>query len=309
MHEIDIKDLDLNLLVALDALLSAGSVTLAARALGRSQSAMSHTLQRLRDALDDPLLVRAGGGMVPTPRAVALAAPLRRALDELQRVLAEEGGFDPSTSSRAFTVAAPDVLALFLPELLSALRAEAPGVRLVLRAPLSGDPAGELASAGADLALAPARNVGPGMIARRVGTVSQAVLLRAGHPALDGPWTPERFVAWPHVQVRTGDGLPSFIGQAITAAGLERTIGAVLPGFMLAPYLVSRTDMLFTAPRELVAGLAGALGLTLLDPPIPMPVLPVAAMWHERSQSDAGHRWFRRLVSDEVMRFLAAEGA
>jgi DNA-binding transcriptional LysR family regulator len=305
MHEIDLKALDLNLLITLDALLSAGSVTAAARSLGRSQSAVSHSLQRLRDALGDPLLVRSGRGMVPTPRAQALGPSLRRALDELRRLLSEEGVFDPARSERIFTVAAPDVMAIFLPQLLAAIRAEAPGVRLALRAPLRGDPSPELAGGRVDLALAPARSAPPGLVATRLGQVTQAVLVREGHPILTGPWDAARFVSWPHVQIITGDGLPSLVSRAVAAAGLERTVGVTVPSFMLAPYVVSQTDMLFTAPRELVAGLAASMGLRLLEPPLPLPAIDVVVMWHPRSQADAGHRWLRRLLSEEVRRLLA----
>src|SRR5689334_18087239 len=135
MHAVDVSRVDLNLLVVLGALLEHGSVTGAARALGLTQPTVSHGLGRLRATLSDPILVRTGRGMVRTPRAEALRPVVARLIHDAARVLSADQGFDPATSDRSFSLACPDLLVAFLPELLGRLSREAPGVRLTAVAP------------------------------------------------------------------------------------------------------------------------------------------------------------------------------
>ncbi len=294
MDDIDLSAVDLNLLVALDALLETAHVTRAARRIGLTQSSMSHALARLRELFGDPLLVRAGRGMVPTPRAEALREPLRRALAEVARLLREEGEFDARSSTRAFVLRCPDVLAPVLPTLLSAMRAEAPTVRLRI-AGGDADPLPELASGAADLALGRARVEGAGLVTRSLGALHWVVLARRDHTARRR-FDRHAWVRYPHVQVATGRPGPSLVDAALARAGRAREIGVVVPSFLLAPEVVAATDLFFAAPRELAAPLASRLGLAMLEPPVPIDPLPVAALWHERMHTDPAHVWFRGLI-------------
>lgn len=293
MHDIDIDHIDLNLLIALDALLAEGHVTRAARRMGRTQSATSHALSRLRELLGDPLLVRGSGGMVRTARAEALRAPLRRALDELGRVLSEGTAFDPATSRKTFVLACTDLLATALPSLVAELAALAPHARLEISPP----------SDAADIALAAAPSEAPGQRMRTLGEVSWVVLARRGHPVrkLDAA----SWARFPHVQVRVGNPGPSIVDRALGKVGLERTVGVVVPSFLLAPELVARSDYFFAAPRELVRELAARLDLAMHEPPLPIPNVPVAMIWHERHQSDPAHAWLRALVGRVLERVLS----
>ncbi|MCA9494774.1 MAG: hypothetical protein KC621_32820, partial [Myxococcales bacterium] len=249
--------------------------------------------------LGDPLLVREGRGLVPTPRAEALAPALEGLLRELRRVLVDVSAFDPATSERTFVVAAPDVLAPLVPDLLEAV-SDAPRVTVELRVgQLSGVPPE------VDLAIGVMPSEAPGVIARRLGQVHQAVALRAGHPALELPWTPATYASFPHVTIRTNTPGPSLVEQALEGAGLHRRVGLVAPTFLLAPHVVARTDLLFTGPKELLELLAPTVGLVVRDPPVPMPAVPVAAQWTERVDADPGHRWLRRRVIDAVAARLA----
>jgi DNA-binding transcriptional LysR family regulator len=304
MARIDIASIDLNLLLALDALLETQHVTRAAKRIGLTQSSMSHALARLRELFGDPLLVRAGRGMVPTPRAEALREPLRRVLAEVSRLLREEGQFDAQRSTRTFVLSSPDLLAPMLPALLAAMRTEAPHVRLEVRA-MAGDPSLELASGAVDLALAPARSEGPGLVQRSLGTLRWVVLARRDHPARRR-FDAEKWVRYPHVQVAPGGGTRNVIDDAIARTGLRREIGVVVPSFLAAPEIVAQTDLFFTAPRELVEPIAARLDLVLLEPPIPIGPVPVASLFHERMQSDPAHTWFRELVVREVTRSIGA---
>ena len=298
--------LDLNLLVALDALLAERNVTRAARRVGVTQSTMSHTLSRLREALGDPVLVRAGRAMVPTPRAEALASPLRRALDELQRVLRHEARFDPARSTRAFSLASPDVVAAILPTLAGRLAVEAPGVRLEMHASNGIDLVSSLAASSFDLGLSPAVSEGAGLVQTRLGEVRFCILARRGHPALSRRrFDVDAWVSHPHVIVRAWGAGPGAVARAFEATGRSRRVGAVVPGFLAAPFVVAETDHFFAAPRELVAPLAAKLDLVMLEPPIEIPALQVVALWHERMQADPGHAWFRGRVVEAVRAVLA----
>lgn len=293
MHPADtLRALDLNLLLALDALLEARGVSQAARRLGLSQPATSHALARLREALGDPLLVRDGAGMAPTPRALALQGPLRAALVDLGRLLAEAGGFDPAVSRRRFTLACPDILAPLVPELLAAL-AEAPGVDLEL------GPEG----AEADLTLGSLLVADPRLRGRVLGRARWAVAMRPGHPALERPWSVEAWLAWPHVVVRTPAPGPGLVEQSLTEAGHSRRVGLYAPSFLLAAAVVARTDLLFTAPEAVLRRLEPPLAVR--PPPLSLPDVPVAATWPERLDGDPGHRWFRERVVGVVGAALA----
>ncbi len=306
MKQIDLAAMDLNLLVALDALLSERSVTRAARRCGVGQSAMSHSLRRLRDLLDDPVLVRDGRHMVPTPRAAGLAGPLAAVLDDVRRLIAHRADFDPATSTRRFRLVCPDLIAAVLPALIAALGAEAPGVELAVRAP-GGSISGAVRAGGDDLGIGPPPTDGAGLMQRAVGRVEWAVLMRAGHPAADA-WDLPAWLRWPHVTVATGSAGPSLIGETLAAAGHTRRVGLVTPSFLVAPLVVARTDWFFAAPAPFVAELADTLGLVMRPAPVPLPAVTVTLTWPERLHADPGHRWLRARVAD-VLAAALGEGA
>jgi len=297
MHDTNrvLTALDLNLLRALDALLTTRSVSLAARELGLSQPATSHALARLRDALGDPLLVRVGSAMVPTPRAEALAPALRRTLMDLGRLLADAGAFEPERSRRRFVLSCPDMLAPLIPELLEVL-AEAPGVDLELT----------MVDADADVVLGALPSAGQGLMARSLGRVTQSVVMRPGHPALSAPWTVQSWLSWPHVVIRTPTPGPGMIDQLLVKAGLERRIGLYATSFLLAIQVVASSNLLFTGPEEVLRRLPQPLARR--PPPLPMPAVPVAATWPERLDADPGHRWFRERVARVAAAALGVEG-
>lgn len=306
MHGIDIRAIDLNLLVALGALLETSSVTEAARRSGVTQSSMSHNLGRLRELLGDPLLVRSGRGMQQTPRADALRAPTQRILAEIQRLLQAEVSFDPATSSRVFALACPDLLGALFPTLLARLLSEAPSIGLEVHRPLRGDAVLSLDETGDELGLGPPRPNAPGIQQRRLGILHWAVFGRVDHPALSGRLTRKSFAQYPHVYVTTGTPGPSFVDEAMSAAGIERTIGLTVESFLLALLAAAASDFLYTGPEEIIVPLAARLGLTYQPPPVPIPEVPVNAYWPERLQHDPGHRWLRDRVGAVVTEILAA---
>lgn len=306
MAAIDISKVDLNLLVVLDALLSAQSVTAAARQLGLTQSTLSHSLARLRELLADPLLVRAGRGLVKTPRAEALAPVLQRTLADVRRLLEHEERFTPGTSTRTFRIVCPDLLAAFLPELLGRVAQEAPSVQLTVLLPVEHDVQAALALGSIDLAIGLAATEGPGLVQQLLGTLHWCVLARRRHPAVRrGRLTLSRWLSHPHITVGTAGGATGIVAQALERAGCERRIGFTASSFLLAQAAVSHTDYFCAAPRELVNRQCAQLGLIMVAPPLALPPLRVAQKWHERVHHEPGHRWLRELLRD-VMRGMLA---
>ncbi len=308
MNEIDISTIDLNLLATLDALLTEGSVTKAARRLGIGQPATSHALGRLRELFGDPLFVRAGRTITPTPRAEALREPLSRVLVDVARLVRHEVGFDAASSTRTFVLTCPDLLAPLLPRMSARLHEAAPHARLEVRN-RGRDDAQALESGQADLALGPGPAEGTGLRTRGLGAIHFGVVARRGHPALRKRRTLEAstWVEYPHVVVRTGSSSRSFVGAALGRAGLERHVGLVVPTFLAALVTVTETDLFFAAPRELVTPLLSPLGLVVVDPPLTVPAVPIVSLWHERFQADPAHRFFRGLVVEQLERCLGTK--
>ena len=300
----DLAGIDLNLLVAFDALARTGSVTEAAREVGVSQSAMSHTLRRLREAFDDPLFVRAGGRMAPTPRAEALAQPVRTGLVTLERALRSAGTFDPATASRTFRLAAPDLfVALVLPRLLDVVRVEAPGVGLSVEGPVRA-PEAALETGELDLAVVPrttaTRDVTTGDLVRRtLFRDGFSVFLRADHPALVGGRVQLELASYlrlDHAVMSPSGGGPGVVDRALAELGEHRRVALRIPGFTLAPALLLASDLVLTAPTSLRA-LLPPDGIVVFDPPIPVPDHAITLCWHPRFSADAGHRWFREQLA------------
>lgn len=293
MHSIDIGSLDLNLLHALHVLLEEANVTRASRRLGRTQSATSHSLARLRESLGDPLLVRTGRGMVRTTRAEALRPQVEEVLRSIEALLRPPAPFDAATTTRTFRVACPDGLAALLPDLFGRLRAEAPGIRLELLRPVGDDPAEELDRTRADLALAPAPEEPGGLRGRRLGTVAWAVVGRADHPFFLGPRDLSAWLASPHVILRTANARASLVDEALTTLGRTREVGLIVPHMLLALHALPGSDLLFCTPAPLVRPFVERLGLALCAPPVPLPAVPVMSLWLPTVHGDVGHRWFR----------------
>lgn len=286
-----LADIDLNLLVVLDVLLDERHVTRTAKRLHRTQSAISHALSRLRDQLGDPILVRVGGRMQPTPRAERLAPEVKRLLGAIARVLASEQGWDPATSDRTFTIAGPDVLAAALPRLLPRLGDDAQSVQVELAAP-SPSMLRDVADGRFDLAVAPLRDALPeGLLVEPLATMPWAVFARRAHPAA-ATWGLDAWLTHPHVRVRTAGSAVGPVDRAVAAAGVVRRPGPTLPHFMLAPPLLARSDMLLTVPYGVLADVAAGFGLAAQPCPIDLPPIEMALYRSARLERDPATTWF-----------------
>lgn len=307
MHEIDIAQLDLNLLVVLEVLLEERNVTRAARRLGRTQSATSHALGRLRVQLEDPLLVRVGGEMRPTPRAEQLAPELSRLLRALGRVLGEAPPFDPATSDRVYLLGGPDFLAAALPTLVARMARETPHASVELIPP-SRTLFSDVAEGRLDLAIAPPRGTRAeveGLRSAPLTTLDWAVFMRADHPAR-ARWDARTWAAYPHLRVRTAGPAEGPVERAAQRRRVRRRLGPTLPHFWLAPALLAQTDLLFTAPRAVLADVAARYGLVAEPCPISIEPVALALHWGARFDAEPGLVYFRATVQ-EVLREVFAE--
>ncbi len=288
MNRMHLWELDLNLLVVLDVLLDERSVTRAAARLGRTQSAVSHALNRLRDALGDELLVRDGRRMRPTARAEGLAESLPRALDLLGRSIATADAFRPVETTRTFRLAAPDFIGGALPELLAARGADAPGAQVEVMPPGRGA-VRDVAEGRYDGFVAPPSVAEEGLRSVPLGASPWRVFGRRGHPAFRR-WGRLAWARTPHLQIRTSGRGPSPVTQAAEAAGLARSTGAVLPHFAMAPAVLTRTDLLLTVPEIALRGAA----TELVSRPVPFALAPMPLSLHRSAVlgNEPGVAWF-----------------
>jgi DNA-binding transcriptional LysR family regulator len=306
-----LEGIDLNLLVALHALLEERHVTHAAARLGITQSAMSRALSRLRDLLDDPLFVRTAQGMVPTARAQELAEPLALGLGQVEAAIARRPPFDPATAKRTFRIGVFDYGEMALmPALVTRIMQIAPHVELASVA-LSREPFRDLEGGKLDIALGlpshAARNLGigmtewPGVYAQHLFDDRFVCLVRDGHPSIKRTLSLEAFAAATHAVISPFGRPGSFVDRLLAEQGFERRVVVNVSNFVTGPLLAASTDLLVTIPERVAKTFAPALALRVLPCPLELAALRMHQMWHERHQHDPGHAWFRGVVT-QVLR-------
>jgi len=295
MNQIDLRKVDLNLLVVFEVLMTERSVSLAADRLHRTQSAVSHSLGRLRQQFGDPLLVKAGGRMQPSPYAENLIERVRPALRGIQNILRPGAPFEPASSRRLFHLAAPDMALALFPRLLERARAQAPGISIEWTAPRPSMLL-EVAQGQADLAIAPAGLRRPeGVAFEDIGALEWGCFGRRGHPAFER-WGRQAWSRWPHAVVGVGDRLHSPVGAAAAAAGIKRKIAAHLPNFGAVAPLLAHSDLLATLPAVVMVGALERYGLAVRKVPFAIDSLPHVMLWNARMTNDPEIVWFRDLL-------------
>ena len=291
-------EVDLNLLTALDALLAEESVSGAARRLGLSPSAMSRTLTRLRSATGDPLLVRAGRGLVPTPRGAELRDRVHELARDVRAALSPQVGcLEVASLERTFTIRASEgFVDLFAASLVAAVTKAAPHVRLRF-APKPDKDAGPLREGRVDLEVGVLGASAPEVRAQLVFRDDFVGAARIGHPLLTGPVTAERYAACRHVVASRRGAVTGPVDVALAELGLRREIVAVVPGFPDAIRIALRSDLIALVPRSCLRSADPPTeGLTAFELPVRTPEIVISAMWHPRMDADPGHRWLRATV-------------
>ncbi|MFI6166294.1 LysR family transcriptional regulator [Nocardia sp. NPDC051052] len=295
--------MDANLALALDALLAEHSVTRAAERLHTSPAAMSRTLARLRRILQDPLLVRAGQTMVPTPRAEALRDEAAAVVRSLGALLSPGAGVDPAELTSTFTLEAADLVgAALVPRLLQLAQQEAPGVSFRLRAE-ELEAGSALRDGRIDLEIGSIDHVDPETRVEELASLRMVAAVRRGHPLTEQPLTPARFAAAQHVAVSRRGRFTGPLDTALAEHNLRRRVSIVLPSHLAAMTLAARSDFVCLVPAALPGAApspltddATALGLHLLDIPLALPPLTMSMAWHPRHTADGAHHWLRNAV-------------
>jgi len=288
--------IDLNLLVALDALLREDSVTAAGRSIGLSQPAMSHALARLRELVGDELLVREGRALRKTAVGQQLAPAIRRLVTEIESTLLGRRGFEPKTSSRRFLIAANDYCgAVLLPGLLSKIRHAAPNVVLDVFPQQGPLPIGELERGELDVVLGTYERIEAPLVGQLLYREDFMCALRKGHPGGRG-LSLHRYLELDHLLVANPGYGPGVVDGVLGERGLRRRVAMRVPHFLVAPAIVARTDLVLTLPRRLLSVAVRTSQLHVMRPPLKIPEFSVQLAWHQRANDDPGSLWLRNQI-------------
>ena len=296
----NLRRIDLNLLVTLEALLTERNVTRAAQRLHLSQPSVSVQLGKLRKIFADPLLAPAPGGMVPSTRAQELLQPLRAALSDMRIVLAPRPAFDPVTAELTWQIAGADYAeySILLPA-LDQLRKAAPGVRVAVREAAHSRMFKQLEGGAIDLGLLAMEAV-PERLHHRVLFKEHYVLVaRKRHPALKRKLTVEMMCRLEYVIVSPdGGGFRGVTDTALESRGRKRRVVLSVPHFLFVPEVVMRTDLVAILPSRLVKNRSDRI--SVIAPPLPIPAYEMSMIWHERSHLDPAHIWLREQLVGAV---------
>jgi DNA-binding transcriptional LysR family regulator len=296
--------LDLNLLRVFDAILQTRSVTIAASTLSLTQSAVSNQLARLRDAFDDPLFVRTSEGMVPTPRAMAIADPVRKSLVAIRLCLEEQLGFDPATSDRTFKIFMSDVGQLvFMPRLLERVTKVAPQVNIhTVQVPSSRLRDMALESGEVDLAAGYFENFDGSFRQQLLFEEHYVGMVRLGHPTIGETLSLDTFLPTPQLVYQpTGGGhgqQENAVHHAFALADVPRRVAMRAAHAMGVASIVSSTDLLVIVPSRLAAACRELADVRILALPVDIPKFQIKQHWHERFHHDPGNAWLRGVVAE-----------
>ncbi len=293
----DLRRIDLNLLVVLEAVIAESSVSRAARRLHLSQSALSHSLGRLREAFGDPILVRNGRVMEATPRALAALPEVRSLLIQVGRLFAQGGRFDAATADRNVHIGASDhAAALVLPALLARVRAEAPSIRLRVHHAGRVDAPGMLRSGQLDLALGVFSQLTADLGTRPVH--SEPYLCAAAvDSGIAMPISRDGYLACEHINVLVQGDTLGLIDEGLARQGMERRIVLTVPHFSTALSLLEHTSMLYTGPASLFRDAAIRARIKVCKPPVSLPPFPTQLAWSRRTDHDEALQWLRDVIA------------
>ena len=299
IDHINLSRIDLNLLVALDALLAERGVTKAAARVGLGQSAMSHNLARLRQLFDDELLVRSPDGMRPTPKALALADRVRITLSGIQALVARDEKFDPARAERTFRIGLPDSIEMLIwPKLLATGCEKAPGIRFRLYSTDERQLLDEIDADNIDVGI----GIGTfpqGQVHHKRRALTRDTYLCMFNAAKVGfkpPISLKNYVRLPHVLTSLRKGERGVVDDALDKLGLSRKVALVTPRFVGVPFLVAGSPVVTTMHAQLARIFAKELGLALSRVPVDLPEVSVSMLWHASYDDDAGHAWLREAI-------------
>lgn len=297
IHGMDIRTLDLNLLLVFDAMLAHQNVTRAGEALHLSQPAMSAAVARLRNLFDDPLFVRTGSGMVPTPKAQVLGEHVRQVVHTIRTEILVPQSFEPLQSQRTFSLLTPDIAEVnFLPRLLSALAEKAPHTNLKTLALPREAAAQALESGAADMAIGYFPDLHKaGFFQQKLISSPHVCLIRQDHPDVGDTLTLAQFTQALHAVVKP-DGREHLFEQFLQTRGIRRRVVVELSHFMSLLPIIETSNLIATVPKDLADFFVQHGRVRHLATPLESPVIPVHLFWHQRFQKDPAHGWLRQVI-------------
>ena len=291
--------LDLNLLIAFDALMTERNVSKAAEKLFIGQSAMSHSLNRLRQALDDPILVRTTGGMKPTARAEALIVPIRKALLDIEITVTNHPAFEAKTAEHRFVIAATDYNELILlPSLLKKVRKLAPGVNIHARQSNEYFPEEDLENGtinlvlGFDISLETPSRIHQQALFHDVFVT----IVRKDHPTIGDSLSLEQYIKMDHILISPSGVEYGIVDHWLNQHNLSRKVVSIVPHFLSAPLIIAQTDMVLTLPYRVAEKFVQMAPLKLLQTPIELPRYQLSMIWHPLYEKDPADQWLRKLI-------------
>lgn len=293
----DLREIDLNLLVVFNQLLLDRSVSTAAEKLGLTQPAVSNALKRLRAVLKDELFLRTSRGMEPTPYALYLAEPVIYALNALQAALTTRDSFDPKTSLRNFQLAMTDIGEMyFMPSLMVALSRMAPNIRISTVRPHSANLKEDMESGTVDLALGLLPNLQAGFFQRRLFRHKYVCVFRQGHPLAQSPMTLKQFTELDHVGVISANTGHGEVDGLLERAGIKRKMRLVVPHFIAVGHILQTTDLIATLPERFAQRCEVPFGLVSSPHPARIPDIAINLFWHAKFNRDPANMWMRQLL-------------
>ncbi|WP_411726192.1 LysR family transcriptional regulator [Methyloglobulus sp.] len=292
----NLRTFDLNLLVAFDVLMRELNVTRAAEQMFITQSAMSHVLHRLRQQLDDALLVKTPTGMKPTERALALIEPVRALLTEMEQLIQPPSEFDVGTSQRRFVLAATDYMEfLLIPELSGLIEQTAPGIDIHVKRTESSFPVAQLENGSLDVVLGfeSVLNAPAHLCCQKLFDDQMVCVVRQNHPMIRNAPSLEDYIAVPHILISWKGTPAGIIDQYLLELGLERRIKLIVPNFLSAPLIVAQTDMILSLPYKIAERFTKFVPLEIFPVPIKLPAYDLVMIWHPLRDKDPAHLWLR----------------
>lgn len=304
-----LSDIDLNLLVVFHAMAEQQSVTRAAEALSLSQPATSAALARLRALLGDPLFVKTGAAMRPTPRALLLAPTVRQVLATIKEDILKASAFDAMTSTRSFHLLAPDIAeVIVLPRILKRLRQVAPNIKIKVTSMPRLATAQALESGAADLAIGYLPDLQKsGFFQQRLFKHAYVCIARSDHPSLQGRIHLKEYLAAPHAVVLP-EGREHLVEQFLNAKQIRRHVVLELSHFMSLQTIIASSDLVATVPEDLADFFAAHDNIQIMPLPLKSPEVQVHQFWHQRLNKDAANSWLRGLVFEALTEAAEVSG-
>jgi DNA-binding transcriptional LysR family regulator len=295
----NLRDIDLNLLVVFNQLLMDRRVSTTADKLGLSQPAVSNALKRLRTLLKDELFVRTARGMEPTPYALNLIEPMGYALGTLQNALNQRDSFDPATSERTFTMGLTDIGEIyFMPTLMETLSRVAPRIKISTLRHNSGHLSEDMASGNVDIAVGLLPGLTTGFFQRRLFKQRYVCLFRQGHPTAHNPISLAQFKSLAHVGVTSANTGHSEVDEWLTRKGIARHIQLHVPHFVAVGHILQSSDLIATVPERFAQKCAEPFQLETSPLPFKLPDIAINLFWHAKYNREPANMWLRQLMVD-----------